>query len=145
MQQWYYSYSLFPIGYGSIDGSRCCFCYNSPMKEIGPVLDFKSFEQMYAWLSVNAKEQTEAFVRVSRQKPEKCVGVLSYYDAVNAALCFGWIDSTLRNIDGVLVQRFSPRKKNSHWTDTNIKRCLELDKKGLMTEEGKKVCPAFCH
>ena len=115
------------------------------MKEIGPVLDFKSFEQMYAWLSVNAKEQTEAFVRVSRQKPEKCVGVLSYYDAVNAALCFGWIDSTLRNIDGVLVQRFSPRKKNSHWTDTNIKRCLELDKKGLMTEEGKKVCPAFCH
>ena len=143
MSHLYYFLRLPSIGYGSIDGSRCCFCYNTPMKEIGAVLDFKGFEEMYAWLSSNAKEQTEIFVRISRQKPEKCVDVLSYYDAVNAALCFGWIDSTLRNINGVLVQRFSPRKKNSHWTDTNIKRCLELDKKGLMTEEGKRVCPAF--
>ena len=113
------------------------------MKQIDVVLDFRSFDQMYAWLLDNAQTKTEAFVRISRQKPEKCVDVLSYYDAVNAALCFGWIDSTLRNIDGVLVQRFSPRKKNSHWTETNIKRCLELDGKGLMREEGKRVCPAF--
>ena len=100
---------------------------------------------MYSWLKENGQKETELFVRISRQKPENCVGVLNYYDAVMAALCFGWIDSTLRNIDGVLVQRFSPRKKKSHWTETNIKRCIELDKKGLMTEEGKKACPYFAN
>ena len=105
--------------------------------------DFKNFEEMYSWLLNNANKETELFVKISRQKPDKCVDVLSYYDAVNAALCFGWIDSVLRNINGVLVQRFSPRKKKSHWTDTNIKRCIELDKKGLLKEEGKKVCPYF--
>ena len=105
--------------------------------------DFKNFEEMYSWLLNNANKETELFVKISRQKPDKCVDVLSYYDAVNAALCFGWIDSVLRNINGVLIQRFSPRKKKSHWTDTNIKRCIELDKKGLLKEEGKKVCPYF--
>ena len=98
---------------------------------------------MYSWLKDNANKETELFVRVSRQKPEKCIDILSYYDAVKAALCFGWIDSTLRNINGELIQRFSPRKKKSHWTNTNIERCIELDKKGLMTEEGKKACPYF--
>ena len=105
--------------------------------------EFKSFDEMYSWLLKNSLKETEVYVNISRQKPEKCVDILSYYDAVKAALCFGWIDSTLRNIDGNLIQRFSPRKKKSNWTETNIKRCIELDKKGLMSEEGKKVCPYF--
>lgn len=105
--------------------------------------EFKSFEDMYSWFLENSKKEKELFVKISRQKPEKCIDILSYYDAVKVALCFGWIDSTLRNLDGVLVQRFSPRKKNSHWTELNISRCIELDKKGLMTLEGKRVCPAF--
>ena len=105
--------------------------------------DFKTFDEMYTWLSNNHDKTTELFVRISRQKPEKCSDILSYYDAVNAALCFGWIDSTLRNINGVLIQRFSPRKKNSHWTKTNIDRCIELDKRHLLREEGKKACPYF--
>ena len=105
--------------------------------------EFKSFEGIYRWFIDNSKKEKELFVKISRQKPEKCVDILSYYDAVKAALCFGWIDSTLRNIDGILIQRFSPRKKNSHWTETNIKRCIELNDKGLLKEEGKKVCPYF--
>lgn len=113
------------------------------MKSDIKYFEFKAFEEMYNWLLANSAKAKELFVKISRQKPDKCVDILSYYDAVNAALCFGWIDSTLRNIDGVLVQRFSPRKKNSNWTETNIKRCIELDEKGLMKEEGKKACPYF--
>ena len=105
--------------------------------------DFKNFDEMYSWLKDHASKETELFVRVSRQKPEKCVDVLSYYDALDAALCFGWIDSTLRNINGKLIQRFSPRKKNSHWTQTNIRRCIELNKKGLLTKEGRIACPHY--
>ena len=98
---------------------------------------------MYQWLLENSEKEKELFVKISRQKPEKCFDVLSYYDAVNAALCFGWIDSTLRNIDGNLIQRFSPRKKKSHWTNTNIDRCIKLNEQDLMREQGKKVCPYF--
>ena len=107
------------------------------------VTDIKTFDEMYSWLLENSKKEKELFVRISKQKIEKCVDVLCYVESVKAALCFGWIDSTLRNIDGNLILRFSSRKKNSHWTETNIKRCIELDEKGLMREEGKEVCPYF--
>lgn len=106
-------------------------------------LDLKTFDELYSWFLAYANNEKEVFIKISRQKPENCIDILSYYDAVEVALCFGWIDSTLRNLNGVLVQRFSPRKKKSHWTETNIKRCLDLDKRGLMQDEGKKVCPAF--
>ena len=106
-------------------------------------MHFLTFEEMYAWLKDNAQKESELFVAISRKRPENCKDILSYYDAVKAALCFGWIDSTLRNIDGVLIQRFSPRKKNSHWTELNIQRCKELDQQGLMTPAGKAACPYF--
>ena len=105
--------------------------------------EFKSFEEMYDWFLNNSKTEKEVYVKVSRQKPEKCTDILSYYDAVKVALCFGWIDSTLRNIDGNLIQRFSPRKKNSHWTKTNIRLCIELNKAKLLTRDGKKACPHY--
>ena len=57
--------------------------------------EFKTFDEMYHWLLENAKKEKELFVKISRQKPENCVDILSYYDAVKAALCFGWIDSTV--------------------------------------------------
>ena len=113
------------------------------MKEINNYLEFKSFDEIYNWFLVNSKKEKELFVKISRQKKDKCIDILSYEDAVKAALCFGWIDSTLRNINGNLIQRFSPRRKKSHWTEANIKRCIELDKKGLMTELGKIACPYF--
>ena len=119
------------------------FYYNKSVKTDINYLEFKNWDEMYQWLLKHSKEETELFVKISRQKPENCKDILIYYDAVNAALCFGWIDSTLRNIDGILIQRFSPRKKNSHWTETNINRCKELDKNGLMKEEGKKICPIW--
>lgn len=64
-----------------------------------------------------------------------------YLDAVEEALCFGWIDSTLKNVDGVALQRFGPRAKSSRWTELNKARCRRLEKLGLMTERGRAVCP----
>ena len=99
---------------------------------------FKSFDEMYSWLLENAKKEKELYVKVSRQPQEKCIDIISYVDSVEAALCFGWIDSTLRNINGDLIQRFSPRKKNSHWTKTNINRCKELKKKRFINKRREK-------
>ncbi len=60
-------------------------------------------------------------------------------DIVEAALCFGWIDSTLKKLpDGRLAQRLSPRRKGSHWTELNKQRCRDLERQGLMTDFGMK-------
>ena len=67
--------------------------------------------------------------------------VLYYLDAVEEALCFGWMDSTNRTQDGQTLQRFSPRKKSSPWSELNIERCRRLEKLGLMTNAGRKVLP----
>ncbi|RED56006.1 YdeI/OmpD-associated family protein [Cohnella lupini] len=67
---------------------------------------------------------------------------LSYLDCVEEALCFGWIDSTRKRTDDDRTgQRFSPRKKQSNWTELNKERARRLEKLGLMTEAGRKALP----
>lgn len=58
---------------------------------------------------------------------------LSYNDAVEEALCFGWIDSTIRHIDPLhRAQRFTPRRKGSPYSRPNIERLIWLDAQGLI-------------
>jgi uncharacterized protein YdeI (YjbR/CyaY-like superfamily) len=70
----------------------------------------------------------------------RAAGVIPYIDVVEEALCFGWIDSTLKKLpDGRLAQRLSPRRKKSHWTKLNIERCIDLEERGLMTPAGREL------
>ena len=103
------------------------------------VLPFSSAEEFRAWLSLHAKEENECWLNLKRVKPH--AGVFSYVEAVEVALCFGWIDSVQKSVDGVILQRFSPRRKGSPWTELNKERVRRLIKLGLMTEEGRKVLP----
>lgn len=58
---------------------------------------------------------------------------LSYNDAVEEALCFGWIDSTNRRLDEFhCIRRFSPRKAGSAYSQPNIERLIWLDAQGLI-------------
>ena len=58
---------------------------------------------------------------------------LSYNDAVEEALCFGWIDSTNRRLDEHhCIRRFSPRKQGSAYSQPNIERLIWLDARGLI-------------
>jgi len=62
---------------------------------------------------------------------------LSYEDAVEEAICFGWIDSVLRRIDDETYgQRFTPRGPKSSWSATNIGRAEKMIREGGMREEG---------
>lgn len=93
-----------------------------------------------AWLAENHATETECWMNVKRGKtPPK--DALWYLDAVEEALCFGWIDSTLKKVDGVPLQRFGPRSRNSSWTELNKERCRRLETLGLMTDSGRAVCP----
>lgn len=64
---------------------------------------------------------------------------LSYNDAVEEALCFGWIDSTIRNIDELhRAQRFTPRKPGTSYSRPNIERLLWLESKSMILPEVRK-------
>ena len=64
---------------------------------------------------------------------------LIYNDAVEEALCFGWIDSTMRPLDAErFMQRFTPRKPKSGWSGLNKKRIAKMIAEGLMTKAGLK-------
>ena len=104
------------------------------------VLDVTTCEAFRAWLEANAATARECYVAVKRGKPQND-GAFYYLDAVEQALCFGWIDSTVRVVDGKAMQRFSPRKKNSPWTELNKARVRRLESLGLMTDAGRAVLP----
>ena len=95
--------------------------------------DITSRSDFRRWLTENHDTASEVWVCVRRGKPND-EAVFWYLDAVEEALCFGWIDSTNKLVDGVRMQRFSPRKKNSLWTELNKERVRRLEKLGLMTE-----------
>lgn len=113
------------------------------MKEVKPIniLKAKNREELRLWLENNYETQKECWVIVKRGKPQND-DTFWYIDAVEEALCFGWIDSTVKKLDnGITIQRLSPRKKGSIWSELNKERCRRIEKLGKMTQAGKKVLP----
>lgn len=108
--------------------------------EIKLLLSAKTREQFREWLIENASTAKECWLPVKKGK-SPIEGTVWYLDAVEEALCFGWIDSTCKIQDGILVQRFTPRKKESNWTELNKERCRRLIRLGLMTSPGMASLP----
>jgi uncharacterized protein YdeI (YjbR/CyaY-like superfamily) len=78
-----------------------------------------------AWLKKNYQTEKEIWLVY----PKKATGEprIAYNDAVEEALCFGWIDSLVKKLDdGHTVQRFSPRKPNAGYSQANIERLRAL-------------------
>ena len=103
------------------------------------VLAISTREEFRLWLKEHSQKSRECYLIVKRGKPTK--HGFYYLDAVEEALCFGWIDSVQKSVDGVIYQRFSPRNKRSPWTELNKERARRLIKLGLMEKEGRKVLP----
>lgn|GEM_PF-116313 len=106
------------------------------------VLNVKNRAEFRAWLFKNHDKASECLIEVRRGKP-KDDGVFYYLDAVEEALCFGWIDSTNLKAGERRLQRFSPRRKNSSWTELNKERVRRLERLGLMTDAGRAVLPSM--
>lgn len=86
------------------------------------------------WLSKNYKTESEIwFIFPMKETGEAS---LSYNDAVEEALCFGWIDSTIKHIDEThRAQHFTPRKNGSPYSRPNIERLIWLEKQNMLTDE----------
>lgn len=109
--------------------------------EVTNLLDIHTREELYAWYLENHDKVSDFWLRINRAR-EPFPGVVGYVDAVEVALCFGWIDSTQKRIDdGKPIQHFTPRRKRSNWCWNNIERCRRLIDLSEMTPAGLAVLP----
>ena len=109
------------------------------MIDMENVLNFSTREEFRRWLQENHNVEKYCWLIVSMSpKPD----TILYLDAVEEALCFGWIDSVKKKYsDNQVMQRFSSRTKKSSWTELNKERVRRLDRLGLLTEAGRKILP----
>ena len=109
--------------------------------EVTNLLDIHTREELYRWYQENHDKVSDFWLRVNRATAD-CSGVVRYVDAVEVALCFGWIDSTQKKIDGGKpVQHFTPRRKGSNWCERNLIRCRRLVRLGEMKPAGLAAAP----
>ncbi|MBO4366111.1 MAG: YdeI/OmpD-associated family protein [Clostridia bacterium] len=101
------------------------------MTERKNVLSVKDRSEWRAWLSEHFESEKEVwFVFPNKDSGEQGV---SYNDAVEEALCFGWIDGTAGTLDERhQLRRFTPRRKGSPYSQPNIERLIWLDGKGMI-------------
>jgi len=92
------------------------------------------------WLSKHYKSKDGiwlVFHRKSSREP-----TIDYDEAIEEAICFGWIDVQIRRIDDHKhMRRFTPRRHRSNWSDSNKDRALRMLHEGKMTEAGRSVLP----
>jgi uncharacterized protein YdeI (YjbR/CyaY-like superfamily) len=97
---------------------------------------FVTPEDFRNWFEKNhltEKELLVGFYTTKSKRPS-----ITWSDSVDQALCFGWIDGVRRNRDAESYTiRFTPRRASSIWCAANIKRVVELEKLGLMTDAGR--------
>ena len=104
------------------------------------IFSIQNRDEFRQWLITHHATEKECWVKVKRGRPMDD-GTFWYIDAVEEAMCFGWIDSTLKRLDGEAYQRFAPRAKGSLWSELNKERCRRMDRLGRMTDAGRAVLP----
>ena len=109
--------------------------------EFKNLLSVKNRDELRKWLLENHDKARECWVIVKRGRPVDD-GTFWYIDAVEEAMCFGWIDSTVKKMDtGLTAQRLTPRRKGSSWSELNKERCRRMERLGRMTDAGRAVLP----
>lgn len=109
--------------------------------EVNNLLSVTNRDEFRKWLTEHHTIEKECWVIVKRGDP-KNDDTFWYIDAVEEAMCFGWIDSTTKTLEnGITAQKFAPRKANSLWSELNKERCRRMEKLGKMTDAGRAVLP----
>lgn len=102
---------------------------------------FEGPEAFRSWLEANHEAESE--VHVGFYKKATGRQGMSWSQAVDQALCFGWIDGKVNRIDEERHrQRFTPRKPGSNWSKVNIEKVAKLEAEGLMADAGRRAFQA---
>jgi len=101
-------------------------------------LTFKSSRAFRTWLGKNHGSAEGILLRI--YKKDSGVATVTYAEALDQALCFGWIDGVRKTIDAEsYVIRFTPRRKGSIWSAVNIRRVGELTSEKKMHDSGLRT------
>ena|SRR5689334_9131728 len=108
--------------------------------EIGETLYVITRQDFRRWLMENHQTKKEIWLiqfKKATKKPS-----IPYREAVEEALCFGWIDGLIKSMDAERYAiRFSPRRPKSNWTDTNKELARRMITEGQMTPAGQATLP----
>ncbi len=100
-----------------------------------PVKVFKSQKAWTTWLDKNHARSAGVWVQIAKKAGK--LKTVTYAEAVEAALCYGWIDGQGKGLDeSAWLQKFTPRGPRSIWSKINQKKALELIKSGRMQPAG---------
>ncbi|MBO9540194.1 YdeI/OmpD-associated family protein [bacterium] len=103
-----------------------------------PILPFESPDAWRAWLAEHHTHAPGVWVRL--YKKGSGYPSITYAEALNEALCYGWIDSTKNKYDAEsFLQRFSPRKARSPWSKVNREHVARLIEAGKMQPAGQQA------
>jgi len=108
--------------------------------EIGETIYVTTREELRKWFEKNHKIKKEIWLIQYKKVTKK--PSINYVEAVEEAICFGWIDGFEKGIDAErYVTRFSPRRPKSNWTETNRERARKMIAEGRMTTAGLAALP----
>jgi len=100
------------------------------------VLDLPDGPAWEAWLEEHHASAPEAWLRIA--KKGSGLASLSIGEALDGALCFGWIDGQRRGLDDVsFLQRYCPRRARSSWSQVNVEKVARLTADGRMRPAGQ--------
>ena len=109
--------------------------------EIDETIYVTNRDDFRKWLIPNHKVKKEIWLiqyKKATKKPS-----INYIEAVEEAICFGWIDGLEKGMDAErYALRFSPRRPKSNWTNTNKDRARKMIAEGRMTPAGRASLPA---
>ncbi len=101
------------------------------------IKSFRTEAAFEAWLAANHARETELWLKI--RKKASGVPTVTYAQALDVALCWGWIDGIRKTFDdGAFLQRFSPRKPKSVWSQINREHVARLTAAGRMTPNGQR-------
>jgi uncharacterized protein YdeI (YjbR/CyaY-like superfamily) len=102
------------------------------------IVHFSSPAEFRNWLAQNHATANELFIGFYKKSSGK--EGATYSEALDEALCYGWIDGVRRSVDSESYTiRFTPRKSKSIWSLVNVRHVERLQKAGKMAEPGKKA------
>jgi len=103
-----------------------------------PIIPFKSQADWEAWLEENHGQTAGLWLKLA--KKGSSTASITYAEAVDSGLCYGWIDSQKASYDEQFwLQRFTPRRPRSKWSKTNRERATELIEQGKMKPAGQRA------
>ncbi len=103
--------------------------------KVGLVLEFASDREWEDWLAANHGSTTEAWLRLAKKAADAVT--VTRPEALNTALCYGWIDGQAASQDdSYWLQRFTPRRRRSKWSKINVDLAEELIRSGRMKPAG---------